>query len=208
MHIGGESPLARKDIQSSGHGQRIVLSVTGTELDITHEAMVARIDRLVARGRGREQKLAAIVAGTATMSREFIGVAVQNGVVRDLPEQAGPALRKVVIAAAGQAGKAKKVAVPYAGQATAAVIAEPVSCDIQPDDIVLGGSAQGELLRNLLGRAASRMVIHSTFIDYDDFTKLLPDFQAACRRDVEIDVLWGAAHGEDAKSQYAATAAR
>ncbi len=213
-HVTGQVLRARdvcrireRDLEGpSGHGQRIVLSVTGTELDITHEAMVARIDRLVARG--REQKLAAIVAGTATMSREFIGVAVQNGVVRDLPEQAGPALRKVVIAAAGQAGKARSVAVPYAGQAAAAVIAEPVSCDIQPEDIVLGGSAQGELLRNLLGRAASRMVIHSTFIDYDDFTMLLPDFQAACRRDVEIDILWGAAHGEDAKSQYAATAAR
>lgn len=168
--------------------------------------MVSRIERLVVRG--REQKLAAIVAGTVTMSREYIGVAVQNGVARDLPEQAGQALREVVIAAAGQAGHAKSVAVHYAGEAAEAATAEPISCDFQPEDIVLGGSAQGELLRDLLGRAGSRMVIHSTFIDYDDFMRLLPDFQAACRRDVEIDVLWGAAHGEDAKSQYAATAKR
>lgn len=202
--------IRERDVYGAGKGgldqRSVVLSVTGSDLDITHEAMVARIDRLVARG--REQKLAAIVAGTATMSREYIGVTVQNGVVRDLPEQAGPALREVVIAAAERTGKAKSVSVAYAGQAVAAVAAEPVSCDLRPEDLVLGGSAQGELLRGLLCSAASRMVIHSTFIDYDDFTRLLPDFQAACRRDVEIDILWGAAHGEDAKSQYAETAAR
>ena len=189
-----------------GGRRTIVLSVTGEGLDISHEAMVARIAQLVTRG--REEKLAGIAAGTASMSNEYIGVTVENGVVRDLPELGSQRLHEVVVAAAGTRGSAITLSVPYAGSASSTAVPEPVSCDFAPEDIVIGGSMQGTLLRDLLTNAASRMVIHSTFIDFENFEALLPEIRSACRRDVTIDVLWGAAHGEDAKIRYGETAAR
>jgi hypothetical protein len=202
--------VRERDLEGLRKGPRgrrtMVLSVTGEALDTSHEAMVARITLLVTRG--REEKLAGIVAGTANMSAEYIGVTVENGVVRDLPEPAGQKLRDIVVAAAGNRGGAITVSVPYAGLAPSIVAPGPVSCEFAPEDIVIGGSAQGELLRSLLGKVTSRMVIHSTFIDLKDFEALLPEFQSACRREVTIDILWGAAHGEDARIRYAEMAVR
>lgn len=184
----------------------VVLEVAGEALDVGQDAMVSRIEQLVTRG--REERLAGIVAGTATMSREHICVTVENGVARDLPERAGQKLREIVVAAARKVGSGPALSVPYAGSAESISVPAPVSCDFAPEDIVIGGSAQGELLKGLLTKAASRVVIHSTFIDYDDFEKLLPEMLSACRRDVTIDVLWGAAHGEQTKKRYGETAAR
>jgi cardiolipin synthase A/B len=194
-------------LQRGPKGRRTrVLAVTGEALDIGHEAMVARIAQLVTRG--REEKLAGIVAGTATMTNEYIGVTVENGLVRDLPEQASEKLREVVLAAAGTMVSCPMFSVPYAGPAPSISAPEPVSCDFSPDDVVIGGSAQGELLKGLLRKAASRVVIHSTFIDFKDFEALLPEMQSASRRDVSIDILWGAAHGQETKERYGRTAER
>jgi cardiolipin synthase A/B len=197
------------DVEGARKGQdgrrTIVLAVTGEALDISHDAMVARITQLVARG--REQRLAKIVAGTATTPSGHIGASVENGVVRDLPEQAGQKLREVVIAAAGRTRSGRTLPVPYAGPAPSLAKAEPVSCEFAPDDIVIGGSAQRDLLRDLLANAGSRMVIHSTFIALKDFELLVPEFRSACVRGVTIDILWGAAHGEDAQRRYEETAA-
>lgn len=194
-------------IRSGPRGRRtIVLAVTGEALDISHDAMVARVAQLVTQG--REEKLAGIVAGTASTSGEYIGVTVENDVVRDLPQRAGQKLREMVVSAAGNRGHGITLSVPYVGSTPSISAPEPASCTFAPEDIVIGGSAQGELLKRLLRKAASRMVIHSTFIDMDDFKLLLPEFRSASQRDVTIDILWGAAHGEDAKERYADTATR
>lgn len=202
--------VRERDLEGLRRGARArrttILAVTGEALDVSQDAMVGRIAQLVTRG--REEKLAEIVAGTASMSSEYIGVTVENGVIRDLPERASNKLREVVLAAAGSKDRGASVSVPYAGSAPSIAMTAPVSCDFAPEDIVIGGSAQGALLKDLLTKAGSRVVIHSTFIDADDFEKLLPDIKSACRREVIIDVLWGAAHGEDAKTRYAATALR
>jgi phosphatidylserine/phosphatidylglycerophosphate/cardiolipin synthase-like enzyme len=199
--------VRERDLEDLRRGPRArrttVLAVTGEALDVSQDAMVARIAQLVTRD--REEKLAEIVAGTATMSSEFIGVTVEDGMIRDLPERASRKLREAVLAAARKERSAR-FAVPYAGSVPSMTLPAAVSREFAPEDIVIGGSAQSALLKDLLTKAASRVVIHSTFVDYDDFEALLPEIQSACRRDVSIDVLWGAAHGEEAKTRYAATA--
>jgi hypothetical protein len=196
-----------ENVQRSPGGRRMrVLAVMGEALDTGHDAMVARIAQLVTRG--REEKLAAIVAGTATMSDEFIGVTVENGVVRDLPEQASQRLREIVVGAAGSSGNASTSSVRYAGAEISTAVREPICCDFVPDDIVIGGPAQLALLTDLLTNAASRVVIHSTFIDFGEFEALLPAIRSASRRDVIIDVLWGAAHDLDTQARYGDVARR
>jgi cardiolipin synthase A/B len=122
-------------LQRSPKGRRTrVLAVTGEALDIGHDAMVARIAQLVTRG--REEKLAGIVAGTAAMTNEYIGVMVENGLVRDLPEQAPQKLRRAVLAAAGNTVSGPTFSIPYAGPAPSIAAPKPVNCDFSPDDLV------------------------------------------------------------------------
>lgn len=185
----------------------VVIEVNGSAVGETPEELMARIAQFVAKG--RDERLAKIEPGTASIVNEHIAVTVENGIVRDLPDKAGPKLRELVIEAAARQERSLRYSVPGlvlyekegAGQG-------PTSCAFSADDIVIGGSAQLQKLSDLLRTAATRVVMHSTFISLEDIERLLPDLRAACSRDVAIDILWGAAHGEDEKNRYGETASR
>jgi hypothetical protein len=184
--------------------QPVVLDITGGVLDAGPDAMTARIGQYVARG--REQKLTGIDSGTFGMWNEHIAVTVENGLVRDLPEVAGDRLREIVTSAAGAHGKTATYKVPFLGSPDLDDTPTAVACTFSPEDIVVGGSAQRDLFAALLKKAASRVIIHSTFISMEDVERLLPVIREACARDVVIDVLWGAAKGEEEKDRYGKTA--
>ncbi|KAB2943509.1 MAG: phosphatidylserine synthase [Hyphomicrobium sp.] len=184
----------------------IVVDVTGGVLDIGTDVMIARISQFATRG--RQEKLAAIEPGTGVISKEYIGVTVDNGIVRDLPESAGQVLHKIVLEAASGNRDDRAYSVAFAGSLDRPAPQDPVRCRFAPDDIVIGGSAQGTLLRQLVGEAASRLVIHSTFLRLEDIDPLLPAMRAACARGVTIDILWGAAGDEEDKTRHAVTAER
>lgn len=196
-----------KDLLSGPVNRRpVMFDITGGALDIGPDAMIERIGQFVTRG--RDEKLAKIEPGTSSLSNEYIGVTVENGITRDLPEKAGSKLRDLVIEAAAVRGKTRTFSVRSTFVIERESGPSSVACDFSPDDIVIGGSAQRTLFTELLKRAASRVVIHSTFIAFDDILALLPSITEACSRDVEIDILWGAAHGDEAKSRYGETASR
>ena len=184
--------------------QRLVmLPEPHQRIDVGQAAMAVRIMELVERG--REERLARIVAGSAVEYDEFIGVTVENGELRDLPESAGNSLRKAVLSAAA----GRTFALPRAPVARSAPLAgREVSCEFDAEDIVIGGSAQRRLLESVLEGASSRVVIHSTFIKEDTFALLRPAMQAACRREVQINILWGASQTAGSIDDYAMTARR
>lgn len=182
----------------------VVLNVTGGRLDLSSEAMTARVEKFVSRG--RERKLAAIHSGTVTITHEYIGVVVENGVVRDLPEKADVKLRADILAAADGHGGAHTFSVPFAATEEKEVATAPISCEFSPDDIIVGGPAQRTLCEQMITDAGSRLVLHSTFIHVETFQSLMPAMRVACGRDVRIDILWGAAHDDETKIRYAEVA--
>lgn len=194
---------------SSSHGSNrrrtLVLNVTGGDVDAGHETMLGRLAGFVTRG--REEKLAHIEAGTvATWSDEFIGVTVDNGTCRDLPEMAGAELRRIVLDAAADRSGQNTLSIAYSGPQTVAPVSRAVACAFAPEDIVIGGSAQRQLLSELIAGADRRLIIHSTFIGREHVEALLPLFRDACARGVTIDLLWGAARGEEERQRYVAIA--
>jgi len=59
------------------------------------------------------------------------------------------------------------------------------------EDLIVGGPAHLEILRDSLEKAKSTVVIHSCFLSADTLRNLLPDLERAGRRRVKVDLLWG-----------------
>jgi phosphatidylserine/phosphatidylglycerophosphate/cardiolipin synthase-like enzyme len=120
---------------------------------------------------------------------------VRDGVAEGLPRQATPALKDAVERAAKDAPSHPRQGVyaqPAPAPAMAAISAPPPRQFLFTGaDLLLGGDAHRSILDGLLGRARHRVIIHSTFIDQERFTDLLPAFRTAIAKGARIDVLWG-----------------
>lgn len=68
---------------------------------------------------------------------------------------------------------------------------EVVEISFDPDNIILGGNNHKIILERLIKKAASRIIIHSTFIDLNKFISLFPLLKEAALKGVRIDILWG-----------------
>ena len=71
---------------------------------------------------------------------------------------------------------------------------------VNPSDIVLSGPDHRELLLDVLRRARSRFIMHSTFLREAAFQELQDAFRRAAKRGVRIDIFWGAARDEKSRA--------
>ncbi len=65
--------------------------------------------------------------------------------------------------------------------------------DLGADDIFVGGPAQLQIVQEALRSARTTAVIHSCFLSKSTIRALLPDLEAAAKRKVKVDLLWGLA---------------
>jgi hypothetical protein len=134
-------------------------------------------------------------------------VNVVDGVPR-LPPAAPPPLVSIVTrTAASGVSRVEVEAIPTVDPPTRWTPFKAIACDFDPADVIIGGAEHGEALRMLLGNAATRLVLHSTFLDYEKFVLLKDAIRAACARGVQIDLLWGA-EAEDFETDRNAIAAK
>lgn len=61
----------------------------------------------------------------------------------------------------------------------------------QKSDLVIGSHEHRAALRSAMNRCRHRLVIHSTFINLEKTTALLPELFKAAQRGAQIDILWG-----------------
>lgn len=126
--------------------------------------------------------------------RRLVGlVSVRNGEIEglggDIPQQ----LRTDILRAARRAPDAP-VGTPTKPSLQFALHRQPHRVHpiaFRSDDLVMGGEAQDQALRNALGRARSRVVLHSTFIQEDRATEILQLLRGPVQRGAVIDILWG-----------------
>jgi cardiolipin synthase len=72
----------------------------------------------------------------------------------------------------------------------------------RPDDLILGGEAHSQTLRQILDTACTRVIIHSTFLSERRFLEWWdPMVKAMREREVQIDILWGQDSREDADGE-------
>lgn len=75
------------------------------------------------------------------------------------------------------------------------------SCAFDLSDLTIGGSSQRKLLERVLSDAKSTVIIQSTFIKVDQVKQLFEAFRAACRRGVNITLLWGGEKDQKTKDR-------
>ena len=183
---------------------RIVL-VEGGGPSMSHESNLARLSRIAVRG--WEEQVAVVDGRTASLKNEFMLIRVVDGVARNIPDSASDTLKILIGDVAARPRGETKIAIDYVGTA---VDVEPPptvhNCAFDPDDLVIGGSAQRVLFRKFLTEAHSRVVIHSTFLDHRRFKDLLDDIREACVRGVSFDLLWGAEAFDEGEARNATAA--
>lgn len=199
------TPQKLEEARRSGVEVRVVL-VGGGGPSMSHEANLNRLSDIAARG--WDEQVALVDGRTATMrDDEFMAVRVIDGLPHGLPETAGLTLRQLVQEAAALPAGTTQVAVTYAGPRETLDPQPTVhTCSFDPDDLIVGGSAQGRCLEGLLDSAHRRVIIHSTFLDAKRFVALSGLIRAACARGVTFDLLWGAELDEDTEQRNSAQA--
>lgn len=140
-------------------------------------------------------------AGDRLMER-FGLVLVRGDRVEGLPLRAPAALTEAIreAAAAHPSASIGNLTAPaprsalHIAQDT--VPARPIT--LTPEDLIVGGKENDEALRQVLGEARQRVIIHSTFVSVAAFMRLKPDLIEAARRGARVDLLWG--EGDDPRS--------
>lgn len=197
--------LSQRRLQEiSGQDVRIIV-VEGGGPSMTHEANFGRLSQIAARG--WEEQLAFVDGRTASVYSEYMMIQVVDGVPRNLPDGASETLRALVANAAALPPGTTQVPVSYAGPAQEL---EPIpvsyACQFDSADLIIGGSAQRQILIDFFAGAHRRVVIHSTFLDQNRFRDLFDEIRIACQRGVTFDLLWGAEpqDGEENRNTLAA----
>jgi cardiolipin synthase len=182
-----------------------IVEVSEGTASVRHEVTLETLSEIVERGGTR--RLLRVDGNTAVLREDqFMLVTVADGVPR-LPSSARPALQSIIMQTAASDTLSIGVeAVPSDDIAPQWTPFRTIECDFDPADIILGGTAHGESLRVLLGMAATRLVLHSTFLDHEKFLLLKEAFRGACARGVRVDLLWGA-EAEDRETGRNAAAA-
>jgi phosphatidylserine/phosphatidylglycerophosphate/cardiolipin synthase-like enzyme len=121
-----------------------------------------------------------------------------NG-IEGLPTDAALRLRVAVL----EAGES--LASAPAGQPVRSALPDEDSPDVPHDtltgeDLIVGGAEHWTLLTEALREARTCLVLHSCFVDAGTVRRLLPELEAAARRNIRVDLLWGLrADPEEAK---------
>jgi len=123
---------------------------------------------------------------TPSLPYARVGIAF-NEVQAGLPPNAPFALRQTLVDASSKVVDDDTTSY----QARSYIVQEAARDDLTEDDIIVGGPAHLSLLREILDRAKSAVVIHSCFLGADTLRNLLPDLERAGKRRIRVDLLWG-----------------
>jgi hypothetical protein len=103
-------------------------------------------------------------------------VAVNDG-IPNLPDSAGRELIDLVVRnAAHPDQRADAVAVIRKEDRNSDTSFASVSCTVDQPDIIIGGDEHRTFLRDFIGSAFTRLIIHSTFLDFTKFQALVQRF--------------------------------
>ncbi|WP_076860962.1 phospholipase D-like domain-containing protein [Bradyrhizobium mercantei] len=130
-----------------------------------------------------------------TAQRLFASVQISGDQVEGLPQYTSPEFRQAIVEAV--------IVAPNAGDDAAAdeVIARAETrletedgysyAEVTTDDLIVGGPAHLSELKRVLSDAKSFVVVHTCFVGTEAVRRLLPDLEAAAKRKVRVDLLWG-----------------
>ncbi|MDU7521860.1 MAG: phospholipase D-like domain-containing protein [Roseomonas mucosa] len=173
--------------------RRANVDVRILEVDEDAEAHEASLSRLVdlLENRGERRLLRVLGRETVIEDDSLMRVQVVDGTARNLPEVTSQQLRAIVEQVATMPREVRPRVRPTGPRRIDGPSRAAVPCAFDAEDLVIGGSRQRSLLLGVLGMAAHRVLLHSTFLDADRFAELEEPLRAAAARGVTVDLLWG-----------------
>lgn len=184
-------PKVRHDLENSE--TFIELVFTGGEPKLTQRKCMDSIHRLIAPR--YDEELVRIDPHTASISKDgYLLLQVEDTFVSGLPSSGDEFLdlkNIVVEAALGSSESRYSVPfyTPHSDQEAPRLLYK--RCQLDALDLIVGGIEHQALLRELLETVCTRLICHSTFIRFDCVEAIIPEMEVACRRGVQIDLLWG-----------------
>lgn len=126
----------------------------------------------------------------ARLSERYAVVTVNGNKIEGLPPRSGEYLKQQIL---GAVNKEHLYKTSHSSTPKTAPAPRVDVVDIMFDstNIILGGADHQALLKRMINKSSTRLIIHSTFIDANNFVKIFPLLKEAALRGVKIDILWG-----------------
>jgi cardiolipin synthase len=152
-----------------------------------------------------DERFRGLDGSVARPGRGYALVTVIGSRIDGLPSSAAPALQHKVLEIAGKQSPSSTVSSPRPVRQTEAAL--PVRrIAFAASDLILGGEDHLSHLHDVIRKARSSIVIHSTFVSLKAMETLLPLFrEAIATRGVQIDILWGHSAADGAENSTGAT---
>lgn len=138
----------------------------------------------------REESFERFIPASRSPSRVYARVDVAFDSINGLPSRAALSLRSAIIDEV-EAPSTAELDRPDRTSPSSDWSLTPARDNLSSADFIIGGQAHLDYVKAALARARSHFILHSCFIDPAAIEILLPHFEAAARRKVRIDLLWG-----------------
>lgn len=122
-------------------------------------------------------------------SRPYARVVIAfDQIERGLPTNASMALVEEILDEVGPTSESAS-----AGTSVQSLQIDEGACRdfLTEDSFVVGGENHRNMLSTCLRSAKTRLILHSCFLDPAALKQLLPDLEAAAKRGIRVDLLWG-----------------
>jgi len=182
----------------SSHKLTSMLETDSSVLQLTAEVRTTRfqLDRVVALFLDEDEHCKGLDSQASRMFDKYALVSVAGDIIDGLPGVSNHLSARIV-------SIARQQSMPSRSSNVSTEIPRPLSLShplkIAPDakQLLQGGNAHRRALEGLLKNAKSWIIIHSTFIEAARFKDIYPLLEAAARRGVRIDILWGKSDSKD-----------
>lgn len=142
-----------------------------------------------------DEEYRGVVTNSARVGEGYALVRVANGKVRGLSKAPEALIAEILAVAA-------RKTTPDRPEKVADVRISPPKCvtrqvTFSSEDLILGGPEHKALLGAIIRGATALIAIHSTFVGGGSSDEMLDLLEAAARRGVRVDILWGKSDAAD-----------
>ncbi|MBR8293894.1 hypothetical protein KDW63_06830 [Burkholderia cenocepacia] len=188
----------------SSHRLMSILETDSSVLQLSTEVRTTRfqLDRVVAMFLDEDEHCKGLDSQASRMSDKYALVSVAGDIIDGLPGISNHLSAKIL-------SIARQKSIPGRSSHISAQMPVPQNLSrlikISPDEKQLfqGGNAHRRAIESILKNAKSWIIIHSTFIEAGRFKDLYPLLEAAARRGVRIDIMWGKSDSKDKTNDVA-----
>lgn len=178
--------------------QKLAGNTTVIEIPIEKTSDKFELDEIISTLLDEDEHCRGVEPLASRFLERYALVTVSSGEIEGLPSFAPQLLRERIMNAANSVTATEKDNVRPESTAVSVTIERksyPIS--FRNRDLIVGGDEHRKFFVDIINKAKSWVVFHSTFITSARFQEHLPILHSAAHRGVRIDILWGKSSDPD-----------